>query len=552
MKKRILLLLPLLAFIIISLGAVRGDFALVRDTEILINMMRALNENYVDTLSTSRLLQDATSGMSRSLDPYTSYINEEAMADFEVQTTGKYGGIGAVIRQNGDYVTISQPYKGSPSDESGLIIGDKIVEIDGESIYKMSVSDVSSRLKGTPGSRVDVVVQSVIDTTKQKKVTIRRRRISIPAVPHYDMLGDGVGYLRHSDFTDGGYEEIRAALLDLKERGMSSLILDYRGNGGGVMQEAIKVLSLFVPKGSEVLKIKGRQDSTIYKTSSAPLFEDLKMAVLIDDYSASASEIVAGALQDMDRAVLLGQKSFGKGLVQSTVPVGYNSYLKLTTARYYIPSGRCIQALDYTDHSEDRKVSKVVDSLRNEFFTANGRSVYDGGGITPDVEMESKYVSRFAATLYAQGLVEEWGEEYYRQHHSESIDVKTFSVSDEDFESFVEFLDGRDVEYESLSTRAIKALEKAAEDDRNEELTAQIESIKELVKDDVKNNLQRYREEIELYLTQDIILRYAYADGVLSNSIARDEIVERAKEILLTEAEIERLLSPTEKSDNIE
>ncbi len=540
------LILPILVLALLSVKAVKSDFALVRDTEILINMMRALESSYVDSLSTSQLLSDATDGMARSLDPYTSYIDESGMEDFEVMTTGKYGGIGSIISQRGDYIIVTQPYKGSPADEAGLKIGDRIVEIEGESTNKMSVKDASSRLKGTPGSKLHIVVSSVLDSV-ERKVMLRRRRISIPAVPYYDMISDSVGYLRHSDFTDGSYDQMRGALLNLRSRSMSALILDYRGNGGGLLQEAINVLSLFVPKGSEVVSVKGRQDSMIYKTNDAPLLPNIPIVVLIDESSASAAEIVAGALQDMDRALLVGQRSFGKGLVQSTIPVGYDSFLKLTTARYHIPSGRCIQALDYTDHSNGRQVTNVADSLRKVFYTAAGREVLDGGGITPDVEIEARYVSRFAATLYAQGLIEEWGEEYYRAHHLEDIDIKNFRVDDTTFLSFKEFIKGRDVKYESNVSRAIKALERAAEEDRNEELTAEIKHLKENLSDDVMANVERYANEIKRYLEQDIILRRGYLEGVMTNSINQDEEVIRALELLTSEGELERLLHPQTK-----
>ncbi len=540
--KKALLILPLALIALLSVGAVRSDFALVRDTEILINLMRALNENYVDSLSSSQLLSDATRGMSRSLDPYTSYIDEEEMADFEIMTTGKYGGIGSVIRQNGDYVSIAQPYRNSPADKSGLKIGDRIVSIEGEDAKGMTTEQVSSRLKGTPGSKVELVVLGVIDSV-ERDVTIRRERISIPAVPYYGMLNDSVAYLKHSDFTDGAYDEIRTALEELQGQGMSSLVMDYRSNGGGVMQEAIKIISLFVPKGSEVLKIKGRRDSTIYKTSLEPIFIDTPIALLIDGNSASASEIVVGAMQDLDRGVLIGQRSFGKGLVQSTIPVGYDSYLKLTTARYYIPSGRCIQEYDYSDHNADREINKMADSLRREFYTVNGRKVYDGGGIMPDIEMDPEYVSRFAATLYAKGLIEEWGESYYREHHADSIDIDTFEVTDADFEDFKEMVKGRDIEYKSQTSIALSELEKAAEADHNEELSSVLSRLKEEIHDDMESRLERYKGEIMIYMTQDIVLRRGYADGVLRNSISRDPEVVRAVELLTSDGQIVEILS---------
>lgn len=540
------LILPLVAFTTLLNAAPKGDdFELVRNTEIMINMMRALQQYYVDSISSDDIMLDASYGISSALDPYTTYIDEEGMKDFEIITTGKYGGIGAVIRQSGDYVAIAEPYRDSPSDKSGLRIGDRIVEIEGRDAKGMTTEEMSGQLKGTPGSKVNIVVCSVLDSTL-RKVTIRRERIEIPSIPYYGMLDGSVAYLRHSDFTDGCYDRMRSALKELEQQGMESLILDYRSNGGGVMQEAIKILSLFVPNGSEVLMIKDRSDSTLYHTAGEPPYKDLPLAVLINGSSASATEIVAGALQDMDRAVLIGQRSFGKGLVQSTVPVGYNSYMKLTTARYYIPSGRCIQAIDYSKRGNQDGYTKTADSLRKEFLTQAGRKVLDGGGITPDVEMESRYVSRFAMTLYSLGLIEEWGEEYYRKHHSEPMDVETFKLTDEDFESFKELAMGREVKYESQTSLRLKALERAAKDDRNTELSDMLATLKEQIKDDTESNLDRYRKEIVEMLTSDAILRRHYSVGVTRNTIGSDEEVLRAKAILLDESEQQRLLSAAE------
>ncbi len=547
-SKRVITILISVATIIVAMGSggTKGDFELIRDSEIMINMLRSLKEGYVDSLSTSQLLRDAISGISRNLDPYTSYIDEEEMADFEIMTTGKYGGIGALIRQADDYVIIAQPYRGFPADEGGLLIGDKILEIDGESAQRFTTEDVSSRLKGTPGSKVKLTIESVLDST-HRSVTLRRRRISIPAIPYYDMLDEQTGYLYHSDFTAGGYEDMRTALQDLESRGMRSLILDYRNNGGGLMQEAIDILSLFLPKGSEVLQIKGRADSTSYRTNEVPLLADMPIIVLINENTASASEIVAGALQDFDRAVLVGQRSFGKGLVQSTAPVGYNSYLKLTTARYYIPSGRSIQAIDYTDHSDGRQVERVADSLRKEYTTRGGRKVLDGGGITPDVEMETEYTSRFASTLYAKELIEKWGEIYFREHYKESFegesfDAKSFEIKDSDYTAFVEFVLSHDIEYESETGRAIKALERALEADRNEDLEEEVERLKSRLHDDIESNMDRYREQIERYLRHDILLRFHYIEGSFANSVGRDREVARAQEILANESEMQSLL----------
>ena len=363
--------------------AARNDFGLGRNMEIAVNMMRELSLNYVDPVDPDRLMEGAAAGMVSDLDPYTEYIPEEGMQDFELLTTGKYGGIGSLIRQKDDYVRIAQPYQGSPADKAGLKIGDKILSIDGKDAKGFTTEQVSSRLKGEPGSKVKVTVEHLDGT--QQTAAIRRERIAIPGVPYAGWVADGIGYIRHSDFTEGCYEEMRAAIERLRtERPLKGLVLDYRSNGGGIMQEAVKILGMFVPKGTEVVSTKGRSEDSkqVFRTDTEPILADLPLTVLINGSSASAAEIVAGALQDLDRAVLIGQRSFGKGLVQSPRPLGYNAMLKLTTAKYYIPSGRCIQAIDYS-HSQEGSVRVIPDSLISEFSTKAGRKVYDG--VHPDV-----------------------------------------------------------------------------------------------------------------------------------------------------------------------
>ena len=425
--------------------AARNDFGLGRNMEITVNMMRELMLNYVDPIDPDKLMQGAAAGMVSDLDPYTEYIPEEGMQDFEFLTTGKYGGIGALIRQKEDYVRISQPYEGSPADKGGLKIGDKILAVDGKDAKGFTTEQVSNRLKGEPGSKVRVTVEHLDGS--QETVSLQRERIAIPGVPYAGWITDSIAYIRHSDFTEGCYEEMRAAIERLRAEGrMKGLVLDYRSNGGGIMQEAIKILAMFVPKGTEVLSTKGRSEDSkqVFRTQSEPVLPDLPLVVLINGNSASAAEIVAGSLQDLDRAVLIGQRSFGKGLVQSTRPLGYNAMLKLTTAKYYIPSGRCIQAVDYS-HSQEGSVRTVPDSLISEFATRAGRKVYDGGGIMPDIQTEPEYISRFALTLYALGFVEDFGDEYTRRNPGQEVDIRTFSISDQDYADFAEFLKDKEV-----------------------------------------------------------------------------------------------------------
>ena len=531
----------LVAAAALTLFAARNDFGLGRNMEITVNMMRALSLEYVDEVDPDHLMEGAARGMVEDLDPYTEYIPEEGMQDFELLTTGKYGGIGSLIRQKEDYVRIAQPYQHSPADKAGLKIGDKIIAIDGKDARGFTTEQVSERLKGEPGSTVKVTVEH-LDGTRQS-VAIRRERIAIPGVPYAGWVADGIGYIRHSDFTEGCYEEMRAAVERLRREGeLKGLVLDYRSNGGGIMQEAVKILSMFVPRGTEVVSTKGRTADSrqAYRTESEPILPDLPLAVLVNGNTASAAEIVAGALQDLDRAVLVGQRSFGKGLVQSTRPLGYNTMLKLTTAKYYIPSGRCIQAVDYS-HSQQGSVRTVPDSLISEFTTRAGRKVYDGGGIMPDLVTEPEYVSRFAVTLYALGFIEDFGDDYMRRHAGDTIDVRTFTITDADYADFAEFMKDKKVPYESDTRRALKALKKAAEEDRFEELAAKFERVESELKDDTQTNLETYRREVVEAINNDIILRHAYTAGVIEHSLTDDTELQQAVGVLQSPDEYRRI-----------
>lgn len=548
MSKKIIRSISAITAVIAAAGlfifAGRNDFGLGRNMEIAVNMMRELSLNYVDPIDPDKLMEGAAAGMVRDLDPYTEFMPEEQMSSFELLTTGKYGGVGSLIRKKGDYIIIAQPYKGSPADRAGLKIGDKIVAIDGKDAKGFSTEDVSSRLKGTPGTPVKVTVERLIGG-KRETVTLTRERIAIPAIPYAGYVADGIGYIGHSDFTEGCYEDMRTAIERMRAQGeLKGLILDYRNNGGGIMQEAVKILSMFVPKGTEVVSTKGRTEESkkVYRTASEPAFKDLPLVVLVNGNTASAAEIVSGALQDLDRAVLIGQKSFGKGLVQSPRPLGYNTYLKLTTAKYYIPSGRCIQAIDYS-HSQEGSIRAVPDSLISEFTTKGGRKVYDGGGIMPDVRTEPEYSSRFAMTLYALGFIEDFVDGYMQRHAGETIDPKTFSITDADYTDFTDFLKDKEIPYESDTRRVLKSLKTAAQSDRYKELGEEIALLEAQVKDDTQTNLETYRKEIVQTLDNEIILRHSYSEGVIEHSLKDDQEVLRAAKLLTEPAEYTRIIS---------
>lgn len=525
------------------------DFELGRASEILVNIMRELESGFVDDIAAEELLEAAAGGMISATDPYSEYLSESDMAGFEIMTTGRYGGVGSLIRKRGDYVIFAQPYKGSPSDVAGVKIGDKILAIDGVDMRGATTESVSSRLKGEPQTDVEVVIERNIGGTVDT-LMLRRERISIPSVDYAGIIRDGIGYISHDDFIEGSYEEMRRAVEALVATdSLRGLILDYRANGGGVMQEAVDIASLFVPRGERIVSIMGRDSSSLehYNTRYTPIAESIPIVVLVSGSSASASEILAGALQDIDRAVVMGSRTYGKGLVQGTRYLGYNSYLKYTTAKYYIPSGRCIQSRNYTTGS----VTEVADSLITEFKTRGGRKVYDGGGITPDVKIEPQYISRFALTLYAMGFTEDWADEYMRRNHDKCIDIRTFSITDEDYADFCRFIQGKDVPYESETRVALGKLEKAAKNDLyDERLDEAIATLKALVKDDKMSNMETYRSDIIDALNADIILRYAYRSGAKEHAAANDEVVDRAVELLLDSEEYERILREQSISKN--
>jgi len=537
-----------------GLWATKQDFGLGRNMEIMVNLMRELSLQYVDEVAPDKLMKDGATGIVRNLDPYTTYMSESEMNDFEVLATGKYGGIGATIRMKRDSsgVVIAQPYKGSPSDLAGLKIGDRFVSIDGEDVTKCTSAEISSKLKGTPGTKVKLSVERVM-TGKVEELEIERARISIPGVPYAGFVADGIGYIRHNDFTDGCYDEMRAAVERLRGQGeLQGLILDYRDNGGGSLPEAVKILSIFLPKDSKVVTMKGRTERSKreYVTESNPVLPDVPLVALINPNSASASEIVCGALQDMDRAVLMGQRSYGKGLVQSLVPLGYNAYAKITTAKYYIPSGRCVQRINYSAHDGSNK-EIIPDSLISEFKTRNGRKVYDGKGLMPDVKIEPEYISSFAMMLYNLGYVEDFLDGYMRRNPNLQVDNRTFSISDSDYEDFVKFMADKDVPYESRTRLALESLKKMAKEERyDSDFSDDLQQIESKLKDQTADNLRHYRAEVMDLLNGDVVLRHNYLEGVVEHNLMSDSTVMKAVELLRDGERYRKILTEQHTSKN--
>lgn len=546
-KKRITYSLLSALIVLVGAGTIAAtnpDFALGRNIQILFNMFRELSLLYVDEVDPEKLMLNAADGMTRELDPYTELIPEKEMADFEIMTTGKYGGMGAIIQKKGDYVMVAQPYKGSPADKAGLQIGDIILAVDGKDVKGLEIQEVSSMLKGTPGTELRLKVRKLL-TDQEQEFTIKRERIVLSALPYWGIIADSIGYISHKEFTEDCSADLRNAFISMKKEGIKGLIIDLRGNGGGILQEAVKILSMFVPKGTEVVSMRGRMkelDAT-FTTQSEPIDTEIPVVVLINGSSASAAEIVAGAFQDLDRGVLVGQRSFGKGLVQNTRPVGFNSFLKLTTAKYYTPSGRCIQVLDYSHRAEDGSVGAVPDSLIREYSTAGGRKVYDGGGIMPDIRMPENYYSRFTNMLFAKGYIEDFANLYFKKHR-EPIDVDTFEVTDADYNEFVAFMADKPIDSESDTKQTLDQLRQKAERDKYlDRIEEELNAIEEKIQDDKQTDLEAFKDELKMLLSNEIVMRYHYIGGVVRNNAHHDPEVLKAIEVLRDTTNYHRILT---------
>lgn len=521
-------------------------FALAKNIDIFATLVRELDSYYVDDVDPDELVTIGINAMLEELDPYTEYIPEEESADFRMLTTGEYAGIGALIGGRGEGNIIIMPYTGFPAQNSGLKIADQLLLVDTVDVTKKSTSDVSDLLKGPANTPVYLKVKRDQDTLE---FNLMRKKIFLKNVPFYGKLDDKTGYIKLSDFTTNASNEVRNALVDLKSQGIEKLVFDLRDNPGGLVNEAIEIVNLFIPKGKEVVKTIGKLENVnfTYKTTKTPVDKDIPMVVLINERSASASEIVAGSLQDYDRAVLIGRKSFGKGLVQTTIPLTYNAQMKVTTAKYYIPSGRCIQAIDYAQSRENGEIVSVPDSLRKEFKTSNGRIVLDGAGIEPDEEVESKRYAPITYSLVARNHVFDFATEYFYKHASIS-DPRSFKISDQDYDEFVAWLDGKEYDYTTYLEKSMDELKENAEKaPYYDEIKDQIEALEKRVHHSKEQDLVTYADEVRKVISEEIVSRYYFQEGMVEASLNDDSDVKAAVEVLNAPSKVTQILTASAK-----
>lgn len=523
----------ILAFAVAITGTVSYSFTdnyfeISKNLEIFATLYRELNVYYVDDTQPGELMKTGIDAMLESLDPYTNYIAEADIEDYRFITTGEYGGIGSLIRSIDGRVYISEPYEGFPAQKVGLEAGDEIIKIDNKEIAGKDQEEVSKMLKGQSGTTLTITVDRAGEILDK---VLNREEIKIPDVPYYGMVDDETGYIRLTSFTRTASKEVKEAFVDLKENhGMKKLVFDLRGNGGGLLREAVNIVNIFVPKGQEVVSTKGKikEWDRSHVAVNEPLDTDIPLAVLVDESSASASEIVSGALQDLDRAIVVGRRTFGKGLVQQTRELQYNSKLKLTVAKYYIPSGRCIQKLDYSHKGSNGNVDEVPDSLLKTFTTKNGREVIDGRGIDPDLNIENREFPPILGSLLSANLFFEYATKFHREN-PEILSAKEFRLSDDQYDNFVAFLGDKEYTYETRTEQLLTSLKEAAEMEKYYEKTeSEYQQLADKLHSQKKDDLYIFKDEISELLENEIVSRYYYQVGRIEASLSSDPSLKEA------------------------
>jgi len=523
------------------------DTRIARNLDIFNNIFKELNALYVDTLDIDKSIETAINAMLEDVDPYTEYIPAKDREDFMVISTGEYGGIGSYIFERNGNVYISEPYEGSPAAKAGLKPGDRIMMLDGESVEGWSNSKVSEHLKGQASTPLTITVVRKYDPDSVKTFNITREKIKMDPVSYYGVIHENIGYISLETFNEQSAGNVKKALLELKANpAVKNIILDLRGNGGGLLESAIQIVGIFVPKGTQVLQTRGRtkQQERNYKTTDEPVDTEIPLAVLVDEGSASASEITAGALQDLDRAVVIGARSFGKGLVQSTRQLPYDALFKVTVSRYYIPSGRLIQEIDYSRKDEAGNHKHTVDTTSQQYHTAHGRLVKGGGGITPDIVIEPIKASRLVYNIVRYNWAFDYAVKYAAEHPTIPA-AEEFEITDEIYNDFKAFIDPTKFEYDKVCEKSLASLKETAEAEGylNDETKAEFDRLEKLLKHDLDKDLDLHRSEIEKLLAKEIIKSYYYQRGQMIYALGKDRVTARASEMFNKEGEYEKILN---------
>jgi len=539
MKSHINFYLIIISFFVLGFQTIaqesNNDFEISKNLDVFTELYKQLDLNYVDEINPGDLMKTGIDAMLESLDPFTNYIPESQLEDYKLLTTGQYGGIGALIHKQGDYVIVSEPYEGFSAQKSGLIAGDKILEVDGKSAKGKSTEEVSKVLKGEPGTSISMLIER-LNQDEPINIELQRENVKIDNIPYYGMLTDHIGYLKLSGFTHNAGTEVKKAFTQLKkENDLKGLVFDLRGNGGGLLNESVDIVNLFVDKGELVVSTKGKESARnkSYYTTNKPEDLEIPLVFLVDPGSASASEILSGAMQDLDRGVIVGQRTYGKGLVQNVLPLSYNSKVKVTVAKYYIPSGRCIQAIDYSHKDDEGYAHKIPDSLVTEFQTKNGRKVFDGAGIEPDIYLEPEKMSPITQSLFFDFILFDYANKFYLEHDS-IPPAQEFTVTEDIYSDFVDFVNSKeDFEYTTSSEKTLKKLKQAAEDDEYySNISAEIEALEEKLMHNKDEDLITHRDEISEILTIEIVSRYYYQKGKVKASLEFDPEVKKAIELI--------------------
>ena len=517
-------------------------FEITKNLKILASIYERVNNYYVDEPLPGSLMKSAIDAMLKSLDPYTVYIPESNIEDYRLMTTGQYGGIGASIIKQGEYIVVAEPYENSPAQLAKIQAGDTIIEVDGLNVLGKSIDEISQILKGAAESTVTIKTTRHL-MVEEKKVT--RKKINIPAVPYYKKLGNNIGYIKLNSFTDKASSDVKKALIELKGQGVNKLILDLRGNGGGLLVQAVDIVNFFIPRDQLVVETKGRmqQINRTYKTRNNPIDVQLPLVILIDSYSASASEIVSGCIQDLDRGIIIGENSFGKGLVQQTKDLKFGSKIKLTVAKYYTPSGRCIQKLDYSNKNSLGGADEIADSLIKNFTTKNGRKVMDARGVYPDIKIEPSYYSKLSEILIYNDHIFN----YVNRHKIENlakISLEDYSISEKEYNDFKSYLSDKDINYSNESEQALSQLIAASKQEDYYKANQQaLQELKEKLKPDLAKDLDRNSQEIKQMLESELVSRTHFQKGRIEISLKSDPYIEQAKTVLMDTSKYNTILN---------